>query len=30
MVRDGSLWEIPIPEGGLVLRVWIRIDPYSR
>jgi molecular chaperone DnaJ len=30
MVRDGSLWEIPIPEGGLVLRVWIRIDPHSR
>lgn len=30
MVPDGTTWEIRIPEGGLRLRVRIRVDPFSR
>lgn len=30
LVRDGTVWEIPVLEGGLLLRVMIRIDPYGR
>lgn len=30
LVRDGTVWEVSVPEGGLHLRIRIRIDPYSR
>lgn len=29
LVRDGTTWEIPVSEGGVHLRVRIRIDPFS-
>jgi DnaJ-class molecular chaperone len=29
LVRDGTTWEVPVPEGGLCLRIRIRVDPYS-
>ena len=29
LVRDGTTWEIPVSEGGLHLRIRIRIDPFS-
>jgi DnaJ-class molecular chaperone len=29
LIRDGTTWEIPITEGGLHLRIQIRIDPFS-
>lgn len=29
LVRDGTTWEVPIHEGGLHLRIRIRIDPFS-
>jgi molecular chaperone DnaJ len=30
MVADGTTWEVSVPEGGLQLRVRVRIDPYGR
>lgn len=30
LVRDGTMWEVPLPDGGIYLRVCIRVDPYSR
>jgi DnaJ-class molecular chaperone len=30
VARDGTLWEVTLPEGGVHLRVWPRIDPYLR
>jgi DnaJ-class molecular chaperone len=29
LIRDGTTWEIPVAEGGLHLRIRIRIDPFS-
>ncbi len=29
MVHDGTIWEVAVPEGGLQLRIRIRIDPYG-
>ena len=28
-VRDGTTWEVPVHEGGLHLRIRIRVDPFS-
>jgi len=29
MVRDGTVWEVPVPQGGLHLRIRVRIDPFG-
>ncbi|MGD9765957.1 MAG: DnaJ domain-containing protein [Candidatus Binatia bacterium] len=29
MVRDGTMWDVSMPEAGLCLRVLIRIDPLT-
>jgi hypothetical protein len=28
-VRDGAVWEVSVPEGGVRLRVRVRVDPYG-
>ena len=29
MVRDGTVWEVLVPQGGVHLRIRIRIDPFD-
>ena len=29
MVRDGPVWGVPVPQGGLHLRIRVRIDPFG-
>jgi molecular chaperone DnaJ len=29
LVPDGASWEVAVPEGGLLLRVRIRVDPFG-
>ena len=29
LVQDGTTWEVPVHEGGLHLRIRIRVDPFS-
>ncbi len=29
MVRDGTVWEVPVPQGGVHLRIRIRIDQFG-
>lgn len=28
-IRDGMVWEVVLPQAGLDLRVFIRVDPFS-